>query len=151
MESDEVGIFAAAAEQRFFDALNLWPCGAGRRLGAHYLFGYAVELSLKVAYFRFVGLSEQGYVWSLLQNAPVGHLDLRVHDLGALGGELVDLRASTATDPVFEGDIARQSLLAHAQWSEVMRYRTLQPTEAETTEIAEAAYWMLTHLEEMSR
>lgn len=144
-------MFASAADQRFFDALNLWSCGPERRLGAHYLFGYAVELSQKVAYFRFAQLNERGYVWHLLQNAPGGHMDLRVHDLGALGQQLVDLRASTATDAIFEGEIVRQSSLAHAQWSEVMRYRTLLPTEAETTEVAEAAYWMLAHLEEMSR
>lgn len=150
-ENDRIATFAAAAEGRFFDGMALWAGEATRRQGAHYLFGYAAELSLKVAYFRFVGLNEQGYVWNLLQNAPGGHLDLRVHDLGALGRELALLRAATANDPVFEGEIVRQASLAHAEWSEVMRYRTFPPTDAETTEVAEAAYWLLTHLEEMSR
>ncbi len=51
---DSLREFRAAARQRFNDALVL--AANGRRTGAIYLWGYAVEMTLKAAYFSMTRL-----------------------------------------------------------------------------------------------
>lgn len=68
LRSDSVGEFRRAARARFAEGEVL--AGAGHGLGAIHLWGYAVEMTLKAAYFRAVGTIDRRSITSRdLRNA----------------------------------------------------------------------------------
>lgn len=55
--SDSIQEFEQARQDRLWDGLTLWSDGhPNSPSGAVYLLGYSVEMALKCAYFRFLGL-----------------------------------------------------------------------------------------------
>lgn len=52
-QPDSIAEFRSASRQRYDDGLSL--AIQGRRTGAIYLWGYAIEMTLKAAYFSFIG------------------------------------------------------------------------------------------------
>ena len=138
----------AAAKARRQTAVHLHKTGF--RLEAVYFYGYAIEETVKAAYFRTVGFSEDGRIEDGNRRTAVDEyraLGLLVrpgqHDIQGWAELLVAKRASLsrpyglslATQIVIEAGVVRP------RWSEIIRYRTNIPYHHELQKIAEAALW----------
>jgi len=146
---DTLGKLERAARRRFAEAGRLV---SDEPLGAVYLFGYTIEIRLKVAYFRTVGLVPS----SVLGNArPVAEARIR-RLLGMTGGAvghnlygwaklLEDARATTPGATPLPGGLA-QHMYRHVRnveacWTEVLRYRANTPYDEELNAVETAARW----------
>ena len=65
---DTLGKLEAAALSRIREAEALYT--AGQRLGAVYLYGYVIEISLKAAYYRVIGLIPATLIQKKLHRRP---------------------------------------------------------------------------------
>ena len=150
---DTISTFEQASEVRYYDGQELL-FQPDRLAGAIYLLGYCVELVLKVAYCRMVGVGPSDPVWNRYQaltGTSAGAV--RHHRLRDLTALVATERISRgfAVDPVFEGEFQRLALLAASHWKEEMRYRSLPATQAEADEVDEAATWMMAYRDDLSR
>jgi hypothetical protein len=155
---DCVGEFQIAARQRSRDAAVL--ADARRGVGAIYLWGYAVEMILKAAYFRLIGFHDRQTIdrHDLFQAAKtaqtIGVVWLppsNFHNLRAWVELLVRSRASkpssTYLSPRFAQDVVDRTLKVQRFWNETLRYRKNVAFEWEVREVREGAAWLISHSE----
>jgi hypothetical protein len=142
---DTIGVFERAAEHRYYDGQEL--LGSGHRYaGSIYLLGYWVELVLKVAYCRMVGVGPADPIWRRI-NVLTGLAprSVRHHDIVDLHQKVSTQRITRglAVDPVFEGELQRLSLLTASHWKEELRYKSVLASKWEAAEVDEAATWLM--------
>lgn len=148
---DSLFEFEKAADRRYYDAQML-RADPERWCGACYLLGYCVELCLKTAYLRLVGLQPTDPAWTEYERITQLHRrGVRHHDLQELARLLMAQRQARRLDidPVFEGEISSWSAKAALHWSESLRYRGALPTSSEIDELDLAATWMMLHRQEL--
>jgi hypothetical protein len=156
---DSIGEFRAAARQRFEDGQSL--ATAGRRTGAIYLWGYAVEMTLKAAYFTIIGFTETqpisvadlraaaltapglGVVWPGLPHNP------KLHDVRAWAELLAAKRAAMPglayADPAFGNQVVTRGFRLQRLWSEILRYHKNIAYVHEMNQVRDVAAWLLLH------
>jgi len=147
-----------ARKERFNDGYHL--AVDERRMGAIYLLGYAVEMTLKSAYFRWIEPTEPG-----LPLGPERLQTARAHARDILGiivpdesyhsplfwAHLIVARRENDSSPL---DVTLASaLIASAQcvwsnWKVSMRYHGDISTEGELYSVFREAEWMHTHYED---
>lgn len=149
--TDTIDGLERAALLRYYDAQHLLGF-SGRRAGAMYLLGYSVEMSLKAAYFRLIGVNPAETVWerysAIVGLPPATIRHHRILDLGRLLLYERQVR-SLDLDPVFEGQLQRHTSVTELHWRETLRYRSQTPTPLEASELDEAATWMMIHREHL--
>jgi len=146
---DTLGKLEQAARRRFAEASNLI---ADEPLGAIYLFGYTVEMRLKAAYFRTVGLAPATNL-SKFRKPAEAQIRSLLGIRGAVGHNLYGwarlLETARATTPgaiVLPLALA-QNMYAHIQnielcWTEVLRYRANKPYNEELEAVRTGASWV---------
>lgn len=150
---DSIREFRAAARQRYDDALVL--AAEGRRTAAIYVWGYAAEMTLKAAYFSFLGHPESAAItWQnhLLPAINAGQAMVawpnqgKGHNVRAWSEFLV---LSRAADPAtaYPAKFARE-VQAHGQrigqlWRETLRYHKNIAYRYEVRQVREATEWFL--------
>ncbi len=143
-----------AAELRYYDGWALAVSGQGRYAGAVYLIGYAVEILLKTACYREMGVSRHvGTTDRRLQIRGVYAQQLKAlygrqpndHDLDYWAFVLERLRVAhgRSMNAALAGAIRRSVGLLAGNWRETLRYRDCQPTETELIETLACADWFL--------
>jgi len=143
---DSVREMEAAGIDRYWDGL---ACALeGRYFGACYLLGYAIEMTLKVAYFKFSRVSESDDLRHELRRA----LDMartrgitNLHDLKFWAEALVRTRDDQCRpmDPVVAGALIGYVSDAAQHWKEVLRYRRSIPAMDECHDLLHVADWIL--------
>jgi len=142
--------FELARTERLWDATSLW-C-ANRPDGGIYLFGYHAEMSLKLAYFRFLGESLAYPIDSAVLRtavAAVGLLGVRTpndgfHSLRFWRDAIIAQRSARGRALQSPLDLefhAHVEALA-ARWDVAMRYRSPTATSADVEAAASAAEWI---------
>lgn len=137
------------AEQRFWDGLTLAMSGERGAAGAIYLFGYVAEILLKTAYYRERGMSQ--YVdtsqerrtarqWSAGYGRPPNDHDLNYWIFVLERVRFVNHRP---INPALLGAIRLRVGIVAGNWSEALRYRDDQPTDAELQEVYNEVDWLL--------
>ena len=156
-QPESVREFRAAARQRFADGLAL--AAAGRRAGAIYLWGYAAEMTLKAAYFSFMGVADdaaltlQGHILPAIER---GRTAFGIawpkagagHNVRAWASLLVSARAvapGTAFPAPFAGDIRAYAGVVGGLWSETLRYHKNVAYSSEMRRVRTAVAWLLTN------
>jgi hypothetical protein len=155
---DTIRKLEAAATRRYAEASRL---SADEPLGALYLFGYVVEIRLKTAYYRLMGLAPddllddrpagaigspralaEGQVRTLLglgPGAPVGH------NLNGWVQLIVSARTGHALGPLgadFEKELVDRVGEAAKCWAEFLRYRANRPYNRESEAVTAAARFL---------
>jgi hypothetical protein len=152
---DSIQQMEAARADRYWDAL---ACGCdGRTFGACYLLGYAVEMALKTAYFRFLGVPTRADLRPHLLSQAVSVYfrgrQRRLHDLVAWA-ELLILTRIQRGRPL--DSMVASGLLTHVgevalNWSEVMRYRRAIDAESEAVIVFRGEEWVHAHYDQLWR
>ncbi len=154
--ADTPGKLEAAARGRFQEARLLQA--QGHWLGAVYLYGYVIEMTLKSAYYRVIGLTSATLIDYRHHRKPaevaIADLpDLPRHQIGKqpAGHHLVGwatLLHDTRSRPGFQAmdqklaDLMHQHVnQAFACWAEFLRYHANRPYESELRIMFEAARW----------
>ncbi len=148
--------FELAATERYLDAIQL--ADSNRRTGAIYLFGYVVEMLLKVGFLRLAGYADDD---------PVSPQDLRqhvgtnptstarslglpgsknLHDLSAWSDLIIAYRSSR-NRPYNDNRFAAKlhlnvSVIAH-RWTEAIRYHKNYAYVQELTAVRVSSAWIL--------
>jgi hypothetical protein len=149
---DTVIGFLAAAEQRYADGLRL--AETDRRTGAVYLWGYAVEMLLKAAYFRVVG---SGPRQPILRDDLRAAVDLaptvnchfpgrNFHHLIGWSDLLICTRLALGqpySDPRFPAAITHHTRRVYQVWRETLRYHQNTAYQFEVTAVREGVEWFL--------
>jgi hypothetical protein len=154
---DSIREFRAAALQRFLDAQEL--AASGRKTAAIYLWGYAVEMTLKAAYFRLIGFPEARPIAMIdLRSAAANGVRLGVawpgqpgrynlHDVEAWASLLINTRASrpALAYPVatFGGRVRSAARSLRRVWGETLRYHKNVAYDHELRRARDAASWFL--------
>ena|ERR1039458_9907426 len=149
---DTLSKLERAARRRYAEARRLV---AHERLGAIYLFGYTVEMRLKAAYFRTVGLAPasplapsrnvaEARIRTLLGvRGPVGH------NLYGWAKLLETARATTPGATALPSGLAKEMYLhvqnVRACWTEVLRYHANKPYDDEMKAMRFGASWFKVH------
>lgn len=143
-----------AAQARFHDGLALAISGEDRRLAAIYLFGYAVELLLKSAFFRILGFDRVTPVdLQRIKSHQVWIGRTNLHNLVALRTVLIEQKKLTGHpyDPVFAAQLAEAVGKVSKHWAETLRYKhgtragRTTVTEQDLSEVDEGVRWLLTN------
>ena len=152
--------FRAAALRRYNDGLAL--AAAGQKTGAIYLWGYVAEMTLKAAYFSFVGMPEGAAItWG-------GHLAPAItagqqmgiawppagkgHNVRAWAELLVLARAAnvaTAYTAAFGLEVQRCGQQIGQLWSETLRYHKNIAYPHEVRQVRKATEWYLINSQSM--
>ena len=145
---DTLGKLEQAARRRYAEARRLV---ADEPLGAIYLFGYTVEMRLKAAYYRTVGLVPASL---LLPARNIAEARIRAllgirgavgHNLYGWAKLLETARATTPGTTALAGKLARAMYLhlqnVEACWTEVLRYRANTPYHDEMDAVRSGASW----------
>ena len=149
--TDTLGKLERAARRRYAEALHLAP---DEPLGAIYLFGYTIEIRLKAAYYRVVGLATPSPIDRVRRQFGESRIRtlLLLSSRTAVGHNLIgwarlleDARASTPGVAALPLPMATQ-MYAHVQnvaacWTEVLRYRANKPYNEELTAVRSGAEW----------
>jgi hypothetical protein len=155
---DSVGEFRAAARRRFEDGEAL--AAAGQRTAAIYLWGYAAEMTLKAAFFSFIGYADDqpiplpdiraavasaaglGVIWPGPPGKPKnshslqGWAELLIAKRGAMGSPY---------PPAFGRAVAERGRRLELLWREVLRYHKNVAYLHEVRQVRGAADWLLRH------
>jgi hypothetical protein len=149
-QHDSIYEFTAAASQRWHDAISLLR--QERKTGAIYLFGYVAEMTLKAAYFRFVGFPSATAITRKDLDAARGWAKVagiawqgNLHSLSSWAELLVTRRQTTAGGAYPIVGFGTQ-ILTHAQtlqrhWSELLRYHKNTAYDHECRSAHEIADW----------
>jgi hypothetical protein len=147
----------SAARLRFREAERLHAQGEG--LGAVYLYGYSVEIRLKAAYYRTIGLVPGSAMDSNLHRKPaeaaIKALPLLPSHPGTLGpapghhvvgwARLVEqTRAGPGGKPMSSGlasEMHQHAAAVFECWAEFLRYRGNKPYNNELAAVQTAARW----------
>lgn len=150
---DSIREFRLAAEERFQDGLCM--AAAGRRTAAVYVWGYAVEMTLKAAYFQTLGfLLNQTIALSHLHGAKANAPALGVvwqgnnlHSIESWAELLVATRATQPgwayANPAFAGWVVGRARSLGGLWRETLRYRKNVAYAFEVVRAKNAAEWFL--------
>ncbi|HEY3245538.1 MAG TPA: hypothetical protein VGM03_19520 [Phycisphaerae bacterium] len=155
---DTPGKLERAAARRYAEAVRLKDY---EPLGALYLFGYAIEMRLKSAWYRLTNVPQKRDINVAMPNqstsprqlaeqtirvllnlpakAPVGH------SLIGWAKLVIETRRNHALGPLQPAD--ERALWEHAQkaarvWRETLRYRANKPYNQEVEDVAAAANWV---------
>lgn len=138
-----------AAEERLLDGLTLAISEGGRTTGAIYLLGYVVEMRLKTAYFRYVGLPQGQDLGSTLKTVRNHLLSQRknLHDLTGWMDLLIHERAmrGDALDATIANQLDFHVRQVYDQWKEVLRYRYSVATDQELNTVFASTEWIVAH------
>lgn len=151
---DTLGKLEQAARRRYAEARQLV---ADEPLGAIYLFGYTIEMRLKAAYYRTVGLLPASpldlsrkmadrLIRAQFPNATLGGRNIPAgHNLHGWAWLLEDARATTPGAVPLPAALAKQ-MNAHVQnvrecWTEVLRYHANKPYDEELDAVWAGASW----------
>ena len=139
-QPDSIREFRASARRRYHDGLAL--AGAGNRTAAIYLWGYATEMILKVAYFSLLGLAEDdvitiaGHIQPAINRGRAAPLAIAWpnagagHNVRAWGELLVGVRAlaaATVYQPAFAAQVQACGQRIGQFWRETLRYHKNRP------------------------
>ncbi|MFI5378994.1 MAG: hypothetical protein ACHRHE_06845 [Tepidisphaerales bacterium] len=157
--NDTLGKLEAAALSRMREAEALYS--AGQRLGAVYLYGYVIEISLKAACYRIIGLVPGTVIDRKLHRRPAEDAienmkTLPTHPHGGLlpghnfvgWARLVEQeRASPARGLApLNGSLTKQlcnwTQNAFDCWAEFLRYRANRPYNHEVQTMRNSAQWI---------
>lgn len=143
-----ISSFEQAHRDRILDGLT---CALeDRSFAACYLFGYAVEMLLKSAYFRFLGIDpaeDIGLHRKLARRRQPRLQRLQnEHDLIAWAEALVEVRHGWGRplNPALAGALLQRIAAVADHWTEILRYYPSVPAEAEAREIYGNVDWMMT-------
>jgi len=146
--SDTIQEFEGARVDRYWDAV---ACALERRyFGAAYLLGYAVEMLLKVSYFRFLGVGLADDLRAHLKSArhkAHGRGAQNLHDITFWADMLIGERVarSNPMDTLIASDLRLNTAEVASNWWEAFRYRRSLPAEGEFHRLLELADWFETH------
>jgi hypothetical protein len=143
-----------AAIERFWDATELAVSHEGRRTAALYLYGYVVEIALKVAFFRLLGWPAAQPIQLKALNTHAAWQGKNGHDLAAIVDVLIAERClpgNVPFNPVFAASLKRRVLTTASHWREVIRYRCTAAAQAEVAEAYECAEWILENRKDLWR
>jgi hypothetical protein len=153
-QPDSIREFRAAAQQRYLDGVA--AATAGRRTAAIYLWGYAVEMTLKAAYFLLdgFGLSQQITMADLRAAVARGQgmgiawpVASQFHNVRAWAELIVRVRGTTPglhyPDPTFGVDVVRRVQRLERLWSETLRYHKNVAYQYEVERVRAATEWLL--------
>jgi hypothetical protein len=153
---DTLGKLEGAARRRFREAEKL--LNNSERLGAIYLFGYSIEITLKSAYYRTIGLVPTHTIDPLLHRKPaeaaIAAMPLLPrhpitggphagHHLVGWARLLEQTRAANG-DPMVNAIATKMHDHARAVfdcWVEFLRYRDNRPYDVEVKTVRAAAKW----------
>lgn len=136
---DSIQEFEQARHDRLWDGLTLWSDGhTNSPAGAVYLLGYSVEMMLKCAYFRVLGLGISDHIGNQeLKTARAKAKMLGVvHDAESFHSVLFwcDLLCAQRVAvnkplaPPFVHRLARETGIVYDHWSVEMRYKASRTT-----------------------
>lgn len=151
-DDDSIAGFERAAAQRYRDAEVLRR--ANRRLSAIYLYGYAVEMWVKAAYFRAIftqgGLSSKTQIDSLRRRMAENEwivLGLPKkpgpHDIAGWAQSLVKKRIVIGAPHTQQlaNEIINRATSVCLHWREYMRYRSVPIAQTEVIAVKSEANW----------
>jgi hypothetical protein len=156
---DTIRDMESALEDRYFDALCCVldePSDRKRFFGGCYLLGYVMEISLKVAFFRFGGI---GVIDDLtMPRASLGGMirknqNAGLHDLVALVTTLIAERAARGNpyDRQFATDLTAFVTKAAKHWKVEMRYQEAVPAVNEFHELLDSVDWVMNNRQRLWR
>jgi hypothetical protein len=157
--SDTLSKLEAAAVLRMREAERLYL--AGQRLGAIYLYGYVIEISLKTAYYRVIGLTSATLIdprlhrfaaekviraMAALPAHPQGP-PMAGHHLIGWARLLSQVRAlpvpgRSPLDAAIATELLKQMRDVFNCWAEFLRYRANRPYNEEVQKMRETAKWI---------
>jgi hypothetical protein len=142
-----------AAGERYWDGLTL--ALDDRSTGAIYVFGYVVEMLLKVAFFRIRMVPGPHNLWIPLTLGGASPFAMArshaswygrpsLHNLEAWLRLLIAERnsAGPALDPIAAGEIETHVRVVDAHWRETLRYKSLTVSGAEINEVFKSVDWL---------
>jgi hypothetical protein len=148
---DTVRKFERAAPQRLEEAATL--VAGEHRLVAIYLYGYAIEMLLKAAYFkqilRHASTTEIDRETRMRVEARArqsGFMSREPHDFAGWARLLVTDRRDLKNDEYekrFGQQIVDKATLAYGKWRPEMRYRVTDASEDDVKAIRSVAEWFL--------
>lgn len=145
--ADTVAEMDRARMDRYYDAL---ACALnGREFGACYLLGYVVEMSLKVALFRYMGVRQDVDLSKELdaarQSMKLHNIKRRnLHDLGAWRLLLVEVRQREGRplDSKFAAMLQGHIDVIDSHWRIELRYRGSLHAQHEFDEMLKSVDWI---------
>jgi hypothetical protein len=148
---DSIQEFEQARHDRLWDGLTLWSEGhSNGPPGAVYLLGCSVEIALKCAYFRVLGLRISDPLDTELRQAPTIAKFLGVVEAPESRHSVLFwsalLRAKRRQlqrpfDPQFELRLVAETRIVYDRWCVEMRYKANKTTPAMLEAIIAAAEW----------
>lgn len=144
------GELERAASARYWDALALALEDRRHAGGAAYMFGYAVEMLLKTAYYRVVGVRRAADVSLRRQQAGARARALgfrwvgNYHNLESWARLILEERRALGrpVSAALAGVFIQRVLVVASHWSEVLRYKHIAATSGEVRELFEAVEWI---------
>jgi hypothetical protein len=152
--------FALAADARYAEAVRL--ADHGHRTGAIYLFGYVVEMHLKIAFLRLVGHADDVHIpiatlWNYVgqrTTTVARSLGLpgatNLHDLTAWAQLIVAYRAHHGpayANADFAGALVANVTEVGARWSETLRYHGNVAYAHELDRVRTSCVWVSSNSE----
>lgn len=152
-ENDTIEEMEFAWQDRYWDSLT---CALEERgFAAGYLMGYAIEMLLKSAYFRFQGVAadddlrphlrrERGHPHFAPKASTRKNRASGLHDIAAWADHLIAerARAGRALDALLAGRLLYEMGWVADNWSELLRYRRSIPVGEEIDRLLAVADWL---------
>jgi hypothetical protein len=149
---DSISQFRASALIRNEDAWELYY--RGRFTAAIYLWGYVVEMTLKVAWFSNVLKYDDNKILKRLDLQQAGELAKKsygipwggLHDIEGWAGLITKHRITNGnyyTNSDFGTQVLLQSQTVYSRWRETLRYKKNRAYIFEAETIAQATRWFL--------
>ncbi len=155
---DCIAGFRAAAMQRCADAVAL--ASNGRRTAAIYLWGYAVEMWLKAAYFtafRYRGdqpitATDLRAVIELAPSVGVAWAGRNLHHLPSWARMLIETRQEFGLEyptRLFSADLIRNTNRVYLIWRETLRYHPNVAYDHEVGAVRRCVDWFRDHADSL--
>ena len=159
---DSLGKLEASVLLRMREAEALYL--GGQRLGAVYLYGYVIEISLKTAYYRVIGLVSATVIHKQLHRLPAENaikalIGLPSHPQGAASpghnvigwARLLEQERATPApgrvplDANLATELHNRMQDVFNCWAEFLRYRANLPYNEEVQTMRDSARWIRRH------
>ena len=136
-----------AAQERYWDGLELATGYENHQLGALYLLGYAAEIVLKIAFFRVCNWPDSQTVDFRQAIRHAQWKGYNLHDIDAWANLLVTERIirESPLDPVIVGQLRAHVSALAANWRESLRYHHDSVKDDELETVHQSASWLLAH------
>jgi hypothetical protein len=137
----------SAAQERYWDGVDLATSPETRGTAAIYLLGYVAEILLKVAFFRVIRCPPGQAVDLRTITTHGAWTRANLHNLVGLADLLIAERCiqNRAFDPVFAGQLKTSVLTVANHWRETLRYRYTPAVEPELVEVYQNVDWLRTN------